>query len=480
MKRRSALFGAVFWCALLTAGFTLLALAFTFQVFPLSAAGFTGRGMYLWLLAMLLVACGLALIAARLAAGVFSRRIRRLQKIAENLLEAEAPPESLRREPEDELGLLARDLRRAASHWEELVQRLRVESSQRDAILKSMVEGVLAVDRDLRVIFCNDSFARLVGAQTPIPPQTPLLSLVRDPSLAEIISGVLATSQPSRKTLQLSTAGAPVFHVEAAPLSEAAGRGGAVAILHDVTELERLERVRKDFVANVSHELRTPLTAIRGYAESLLDGALEDQDNARRFAEVILAHSVRLNNIASDLLILAELESGGKRPALHPVPLRAAAATALRAVANEALLHNIRIEAGDLADESVLGVERYLEQVLINLLANAIKFNRPGGRVRMETGRTDADQIFICVSDDGVGIPSEDLSRIFERFYRVDRARSREVGGTGLGLSIVKHAVEHMGGAVTVESRLGKGSTFTVLLSACKPSSTAALQSSLT
>lgn len=339
-----------------------------------------------------------------------------------------------------------------------------------------MVEGVLAVDHGLRVIFCNDSFARIFGAQLPVPAQASLLNFARDPGLTGMISGVLATRSPSRKTLQLPAADGRVFEVEAAPLGEA-GRGGAIAILHDITELERLERVRKDFVANLSHELRTPLTAIRGYAESLLDGALEDRDNARHFSEVILSHAVRLNNIASDLLTLSELESGGNRPEPHPVSLRTSIETALRAVENEAALHGVHLERGDLADEAILGVRVYLEQVLVNLLNNGIKFNRPGGRVRVEAGRMDADRIFIAVSDDGIGIPSEDLSRIFERFYRVDRARSRDAGGTGLGLSIVKHAIERMGGAVKVESRLGKGSTFTVLLSACQPAPSSSLQS---
>jgi two-component system phosphate regulon sensor histidine kinase PhoR len=225
--------------------------------------------------------------------------------------------------------------------------------------------------------------------------------------------------------------------------------------------------VRKDFVANVSHELRTPLTAIRGFAETLLDGALEDQENNRKFLEIIRAHAIRLNSISSDLLVLSELESGQPPAAPEPVPVRAALESAMRTVEAEARIHGVTIRSGALGDADVLGDRMRLEQAFVNLLNNAVKFNRPGGEVRIEIARGADGKVAIAISDTGIGIPSEDLPRIFERFYRVDKARSREVGGTGLGLAIVKHLVERMNGAVTVESALGKGSTFVVTLPAC-------------
>jgi two-component system phosphate regulon sensor histidine kinase PhoR len=239
-------------------------------------------------------------------------------------------------------------------------------------------------------------------------------------------------------------------------------RPGAIAILHDITDLERLERVRKDFVANVSHELRTPLTAIRGYAETLLDGALEDKENNRRFLEIIKAHSIRLNNISADLLVLSELESG--RPPSEPerISLRAALESALRTVEGEARLRGVQLLCEKPGDAQVLGDRVHLEQVLVNLIDNAVKFNRQGGEVRAEISRAENGKAQIVIGDTGIGIPSEDLPRIFERFYRVDKTRSREVGGTGLGLSIVKHVVERMHGTIQVESSLGKGSKFIV------------------
>jgi two-component system phosphate regulon sensor histidine kinase PhoR len=221
--------------------------------------------------------------------------------------------------------------------------------------------------------------------------------------------------------------------------------------------------VRKDFVANVSHELRTPLTAIRGYTETLLEGALEDQENNRKFLEIIKNHAIRLNSIASDLLALSELESGKATPEQAPVSVQAAVEAALRSVEAEARSRRVKLIRGRVEDVAVLGERVRLEQALVNLLTNAVKFNRPDGEVRVEVTRTKDDQVSVTIADNGIGIPSTDLPRLFERFYRVDKARSREVGGTGLGLSIVKHIVERMHGRVTVESQLGKGSVFTIL-----------------
>ncbi len=412
---------------------------------------------------------GASLVAALVALGIayffsrtFTQRINRLQAFAESLVEARfsgiyAPVE------DDELGALGRSLNRMSAQLRELVDRLSLESARREAILASMVEGVLAVDADLRVTFCNDSFARVVGARTPVPELVPLLDLVRDPGLIDMLTQVLASGQSVKQRLQLPAAEARVFEAQATPLA-APTRRGAIAILHDITDLERLERVRKDFVANVSHELRTPLTAIRGYTETLLEGALEDKENNRRFLEIIKAHAIRLNNIASDLLTLSELESG--KPAGEPerISIRAAIEAALCTVEPEARLRGVSLVKGPLEDAEVLGSRTHLEQALVNLLDNGIKFNRPGGEVRIESSPTSNGKIRVAVTDAGIGIPSEHLPRIFERFYRVDKARSRELGGTGLGLSIVKHLVERMNGSVTVESQLGRGSTFAVLL----------------
>jgi two-component system phosphate regulon sensor histidine kinase PhoR len=406
-----------------------------------------------------LVAAGFALVIAYFISRAFTRRVRRIQAFAGELVNAEYSG-SLATESDDELGSLARSLHGMAGQFRAMLRRLSDESARRQAILASMVEGVLAVDADLRVTFSNDSFARAVRAPGPISVNTPLLDVVRDPALLDLLKAVLSTGQPSRQRVTLVAARARVFDVQAAPLDEAP-RQGAIAILHDVTELERLERVRKDFVANVSHELRTPLASIRGYAETLLDGALEDPGNNRKFLEIISKNTFRLEQLALDLLSLSELEADREAPPAERVAVGDVARSAMHTVEAEAAARGVNLMLGEIGDWHVTGQSRRLEQVFLNLLYNAIKFNRPGGEVWLEAAQVEG-RVRITVSDTGIGIPSEDLPRIFERFYCVDKARSRETGGTGLGLSIVRHTVEKMSGSVSVESRLGKGSVFTL------------------
>ena len=409
-----------------------------------------------------LLAAFVALLIAYFFSRSFTRRISRLRAFAEGLVNANFS-ESALPDADDELGALTRSLNLMASQLRGLIERLGLESARRQAILTSMVEGVLAVDQDLRITFYNASFARTVGLRTDVPERSLLVEVVRDPVLREILSRVVATGENLKQRMQLPAAEGRAFEVQAAPLRVAAGRG-AIAIFHDITDLERLERVRKDFVANVSHELRTPLTAIRGYTETLLEGALEDQENNRRFLEIIKNHSIRLNTLASDLLALSDLESAKATPEPERVSVRAAIEAALRTVEAEARSRCVQIARGRIDDLAVLGDRVSLEQALVNLLDNAVKFNRPDGEVRVDATRTQDDQVSLTIADNGIGIPSADLPRLFERFYRVDKARSRELGGTGLGLSIVKHIIGRMHGTVTVRSQLGKGSVFTVLL----------------
>jgi two-component system phosphate regulon sensor histidine kinase PhoR len=410
------------------------------------------------------VAALVALFIAYFFSRSFTRRIGRLRTFAEGLAKANFTERPLP-DADDELGSLTRSLNSTASQLHDLIESLGLESERREAILTSMVEGVLAVDQDLRITFYNASFARALGVRSEIPAKSPLVEVARDPMLRVILSRVVGSGETLKQRLQLPAAEGRAFEVQAAPLRVAGGRG-AIAIFHDITDLERLERVRKDFVANVSHELRTPLTAIRGYTETLLEGALEDKENNRKFLEIIKNHSVRLNSIASDLLALSELESGKATADQARVSVRPALEAALRAVEEEARSRRVKLICGQLEDMVVLGDRVRLEQAFVNLLTNAVKFNRPEGEVRVEVLRTRDDEVSVTIADNGIGIPSADLPRLFERFYRVDKARSREMGGTGLGLSIVRHIVDRMHGRVTVESQLGKGSVFTVFLPA--------------
>jgi two-component system phosphate regulon sensor histidine kinase PhoR len=427
---------------------------------PLEAVGSAIAEVRWLILRVSALAALLSLVVAYFVSRAFTRRIRRIQSFAQELVQGDFSG-TLATESDDELGSVARSLRGMAEQFRDMLDRLSGEGSRRQAILASMVEGVLAVDRELHVTFYNGALARALRLREPIPDRLPLLQLVRDPSLLELLQRVLANGEPARARLTLAGAGGRIFEAQAAPL-DAKARSGAIAILHDVTEIEHLERVRKDFVANLSHELRTPLAAIRGYAETLLDGAIDDPENNRRFLEIIVAHTVRLADMASDLLALAELESERGALPIERVPVREAVESALRTVEAEARSRLVRLSLGTVEEAAIMGQKFRLEHALVNLLANAIKYNRPGGEVHLEAAQA-GDLVRISVRDNGIGISSEELPRIFERFYCVDKARSRATGGTGLGLSIVKHITERMGGTVNVESEIGKGSTFTLL-----------------
>lgn len=450
---RRSLFQKLLWGVLLLAA---IELALLFVVTPGIDAGSHWRMTGVTAAVALLGFVGTILFSRRLR-----RRIGRLRGYSEGIVSG--PAQSPQPEARDELGALAESLGRVAAQVNDLVDKVRLEGARRDAILTGMVEGVLAVDRELHVTFCNAAFATAFGVQGPAPAGLPVLRLVRDPDFLEMLRTVVASGESLKRRMHLTGTDGRSFEVQAAPLAGVSS-SGAMAILHDITDLERLERVRKDFVANVSHELRTPLTAIRGYAETLLDGALDDPGHRRRFVEIIQSHAIRLNNIASDLLTLSELESG--RPGVAPGKLSVLATleAAMRTVESEAAMRQVHLGWGTVEDLQVMGNKIKLEQAFVNLLDNAVKFNRGNGEVWVEARRIAGGKVAITIADSGIGIPSEDLPRIFERFYRVDKARSREVGGTGLGLSIVKHVIEQMMGTVSVESQLGKGSRFTVVL----------------
>jgi two-component system phosphate regulon sensor histidine kinase PhoR len=392
-----------------------------------------------------------------------SRRIRACVELAQEL-SGSGVDEVVSKGGSRKLAALEAALAFAARKTKGDINELRIEAARTDAILSSVGEGVLAVDNDLRVIFCNDALARVVGARQPVKGRPPLLEIVRDSELHALVDDVIRTGEQVKRSLKIGAARGRSFEVHGAPFDNATGRG-AIAILHDITDLERLEQVRKDFIANVSHEMRTPLTSIIACADTLLDGALNDAAGNRRFVEMIKANAGRLNSISSDLLTLSDLESGVIPGQPERISIREVLETAMRTVEAEAATVDVKLETGVVEDVFVIGYKFRLEQALTNLLANAVKFNRRGGEVRASAIRED-NRVRVAIADTGIGIPSQELSRIFERFYRVDKARSRQVGGTGLGLSIVKHVTEAMGGSIEVSSQLGKGSTFTITLPA--------------
>jgi two-component system phosphate regulon sensor histidine kinase PhoR len=360
-----------------------------------------------------------------------------------------------------ELATLARALERLAREKDRQIAAVAAERDHLQATVASMSEGVLVTDAQGVPRLANAAFRRLFGIAMGEAAER-ALDLARDPRLVDLVAAVLRHSQPAAVDVERLE---PAPHTVALLASPLAGNGGAVVLARDLSERERLDRMRRDFVANVSHELRTPLAAIRGCAETLVDGAAEDAATARRFSERILEQCRRLGDLLEDLLTLSRLESTAPVRATEPVALVELAAEAIESVRDRAAAKGVRLALAAPGAVSVVGDAEGLLRLLSNLLDNAIKYNHDGGDVELRVEREDG-QAMITVADSGIGIAPLYLPRIFERFYRVDAARSREAGGTGLGLAIVKHVAQAHGGRVEVESELGRGSTFRVILPA--------------
>jgi two-component system phosphate regulon sensor histidine kinase PhoR len=287
---------------------------------------------------------------------------------------------------------------------------------------------------------------------------------VRHAAVQDAIAACMAECQGGE--VEVALTGGPERHldVQVAPIHAGEGCIGVVTVLFDITHLRQLERMRRDFVANVSHELRTPLTAIKGYAETLSDGALDDREAAARFVGIISSHADRLNRLLDDLLDLSRLESEQMEVELGSFQLKNLVDACVASVGQNAVQKRVAV-AGDIPpDIQVTCDAKLIEQALINLLDNAVKYTPEGGQIRVGTRPVGGERIAVYVEDTGIGIPSEDLDRVFERFYRVDKGRSRDMGGTGLGLAIVRHIAEAHGERVSVESALGKGTTFSLEL----------------
>lgn len=367
----------------------------------------------------------------------------------------------------EEIATLAGAMNRMAEQWADRVGVILRQQNQQEAMLASMVEGVLAVDARGVVLMLNRSCAALLGGDPDAIRGRLIHEVVRKPDVLRFVESALESPSPVEDDLHLGLPPARWLRAQGTRLHDAEGRQlGALIVLHDITELRRLENIRRDFVANVSHELRTPITSIKGFVETLLDGALDDRENARRFLDIVHRQVNRLDAIIEDLLTLSRLERVGDGPAAEAFPrgaIREAIDAAVEMCRNQALQRTITLEVA--CEEGLTAPINapLLEQAVVNLLDNAIKYSEPGAVVRVEAAR-EGDEAVVRVVDHGCGIEARYLPRLFERFYRVDKARSRELGGTGLGLAIVKHILLVHGGAVDVQSTLGRGSTFTLRL----------------
>lgn len=329
-------------------------------------------------------------------------------------------------------------------------------------VLQGMSEAVIAIDSSQRVLLVNPATERLFGIEQDKIKGKNFLEAIRNTHLNEVILKTLRENQPQSEEMEMLTPISRAFRVRTAPLFQQGKTIGAVVVLHDVTQLKQLEQIRKEFVANVSHEIKTPLTAIQASVETLLDGAINDSSHNRKFLECIQEDGQRLRNLIEDLLQLSRIES-------KEVPLKKENVILSEAVRRSVEHFKQAIQQKNLTVETEIGEEKLpadpeqLQRAVDNLVDNAIKYNKQNGRIHLRA-RKEGDWICLEVEDTGIGIPQEGLPRIFERFYRVDKARSRELGGTGLGLSIVKHIAERHGGRVEVASQLGKGSCFSLIL----------------
>jgi two-component system, OmpR family, phosphate regulon sensor histidine kinase PhoR len=340
---------------------------------------------------------------------------------------------------------------------------LRASRDQLRTVLDSMVEGVIAVDSGQRVRLVNESACRLFRISADVAVGRPLWELVRSPQLQQWVTDSLRSSEPLGGEIELVPPASRTLSVRVAGLPEGVTHG-AVVVASDISELRRLEQVRQEFVSNASHELKTPLASIKACVETLLDGAQEEPEIRGRFLQTVNEQCERLDTLVRDLLSLTRIESQGMKADLHLVPLEAIVTICHERHRQHAERQKMRLVVEPPNEPLfVLGDEEALEQIVDNLVDNAIKYTNEGGTVTIRWRRDGAEGV-LEVEDTGIGIPLSHLPRIFERFYRVDKARSRELGGTGLGLAIVKHLIQSLGGAVRVTSRLGKGSTFTVRL----------------
>ena len=427
---------------------------------PLSDIHGTVRAMQRRLLfaSLLAVVAALALgwFASQLAARPLRAMTASATRIAQGDYDIDLPSPS-----PDEFGILSRSLVSLAAQLKARIGDLTAERDRLTAILAGMAEGVIVLDAGHQVIVANPAAAAILDADGALVGRA-LDATVADPTLRAFIEQA-ARGDETHET-ELETAGGKSIALYVRPLAAATG-GGFVTVLRDMTGVRRLMTMRRDFVANVSHELRTPIAAIQGYAETLLDGGA-DASTSRQFLEIVHRQARRLGALVQDLLTLSELEARPSGQAVRErVTLAAIAQHVVETVRSRADASGARVVVAVDPAAMALGDPTAIEQVIENLVGNAVKYGNPGGEVKIRGERRGA-RVLLDVEDDGPGIAREHLPRIFERFYRVDAGRSRERGGTGLGLAIVKHLVEAMGGAVSVESELGKGTRFRIDLPA--------------
>ena len=430
--------------------------------FPMTAinAEVANIQRFLWLVAFLVSLSVLGLTYVLVGRILFP--VTALTQAAEAIANGSTPID-VRVENQDELGTLAESFNRM---WHQLSAReaqLRESNERLETVLDGMVEGVIAVGAHNQVIFANKAAGQLIGFSAEQSVGRPISETIRNQALYAHIDRARTSHKRQHGELELQDAESTVVAVNSTILPDHP-QPRVILVLHDVTELRRLESLRAEFAANVSHELKTPLSSIKAYAETLSGGAINDTSNNLAFVHRIEEQAERLHQLILDLLSLSQIESGKPSFDISPVDVYNVVQTCMSEQSASAAAKGVVLLVKSTSrDTQVLGDEDGLVQMLNNLVDNALKYTPAGGQVTIDWNAK-GEQVCISVQDSGIGIPADHLARVFERFYRVDKARSRELGGTGLGLSIVKHLAQSLGGSVSVESRLGEGSTFTITL----------------
>lgn len=424
--------------------------------------------LFLRLVLSILLVAGASIVFA-----LVSRRRRALAQMARNLrhLDGGRPTRAASDRFAGEFGSFTREMNYVLPRVEEKLTQLQGDRRLLETVLEGMTEGVIAVDARRRLLFSNRAAKALFG----LPEESGgrmVAELLRNPQLQAVIEAGLRRPEPAHAEIKVETSGPSLgrlnvltLRVHSTPLVGAESPG-TVFVFHDVTELRRLERMRQDFVANASHEFKTPLASIRAYAETLLDGAIHDDEVSLRFLQRIEEQADRLNELVLDMLSLARLDAGEDTYAHAPLTVDPVIHDCVENHRGRAEAKSLSlVERIDGLDDTVqiFADKEALRQILDNLIDNAIKYTPEGGRIRV-LGRAEERRVLIEVSDTGIGIPRDEIPRVFERFYRVDRSRGRSIGGTGLGLAIVKHIVQRLGGQIRVESRVNAGSTFILSL----------------
>ncbi len=416
----------------------------------------------------ILVGAALVFIAVSWAAAVWvvkrvSTPLQHMQEAASRFAEGDLDYRLSVAEPE-EVRKLAQELSRMALQLKARINTVERQRGELAGILSSMVEGVIVLDAARRIRSANDAAARLAQANVSEITGRSLLDVFRSTKLAEIADEAAVSPKPVERTITVYREEPRYIQVHGSTLrSNADPRPGLLLVMHDVTRLRRLEQIRSDFVANVSHELKTPVTTIKGFLETILSEDVPDEKDSQRFLEIVLQNANRLHSIIEDLLSLSRLEQTDAAVPLEPASVHHIAQRVTASFQTIADARDMQVQFSSRGDCTAHVSASLIEQALSNLVSNAVKYCTDGATIHVRVD-DDGERCRISVSDNGPGIPPQALPRIFERFYRVDRARSRALGGTGLGLAIVKHIALSHSGSVDVESIVGQGSTFTIEL----------------